>query len=143
MKTPAAKPLPKPKRANIITAMNGIFEPWFRGASWNGWKSVLKAMDALPMTASEIEFFKSIAGGREPPAKRVSELVAVTARRTGKDSVASLAGAYGSATFDQQDKLRPGERSRSSKDRPELHPQLFHGHPRLEGDGAAANRVRI
>jgi hypothetical protein len=63
------------------------------------------------MTADEIEFFKSIAGGREPPTQRVSELTAVCARRTGQDSVASLVGAYGSATFDGQDELRPGERA--------------------------------
>jgi hypothetical protein len=110
-----ARPNGKPKRANIVEAMDSIFRPWFPLASdgtdtWSGWKAVLKAMDALPMTADEIEFFKSIAGGREPPMRRVSELTAVCARRTGKDSVASLVGGYGSATFDQQDKLRPGER---------------------------------
>jgi hypothetical protein len=112
--TAAAKARPKDKRAKratIIGAMDGIFKPWFPGDTWSGWKAVLKAMDALPMTADEIDFFKSIAGGREPPTRRVSEFVGACARRTGKDSVASLVGAYGSATFDQQDKLRPGERA--------------------------------
>jgi hypothetical protein len=112
--TTALKAPPKdksPKRATIVEAMEGIFKPWFPGDTWDGWKAVLKAMDALPMTADEIEFFKTIAGDREPPARRVSELVAACARRTGKDSVASLIGAFGSATFDQQDKLRPGERA--------------------------------
>lgn len=99
------------KRATIVEAMDGIFRPWFPGDTWGGWKAVLKAMDALPMTGEEIDFFKSIAGGREPPTKRVSELTAVCARRTGKDSIASLVGAYASATFDQQDRLRPGERA--------------------------------
>jgi hypothetical protein len=113
-----ARPKDKPaaRRANIIESMDGIFLPWFPRASdgtdtWAGWKAVLKAMDVLPMTADEIEFFKSIAGGREPPTRRVSELVAACARRTGKDSIASLVAAYGAATFDQQDRLRPGERA--------------------------------
>jgi hypothetical protein len=117
--TAAAKARPKSrpaKRANIVEAMDGIFRPWFPPATdgtdtWSGWKAVLKAMDGLPMTADEIEFFKSIAGGREPPAHRVSELVAVAARRTGKDSVASVVAAHAAALFDQQDKLRPGEKA--------------------------------
>jgi hypothetical protein len=112
-----ARPKDRPaKRATIVEAMDGIFRPWFPLTNdgtdtWSGWKAVLKAMDALPMIADEIEFFKSIAGGREPPTQRVSELTAVCARRTGQDSVASLVGAYGSATFDGQDELRPGERA--------------------------------
>jgi hypothetical protein len=114
-----ARPKNKPaKRANIniIEAMDGIFRPWFPLASdgtdsWSGWKSVLRAMDGLPLTGAEVEFFKSIAGGREPPSKRVSEFVAACARRTGKDSVASAVAAYAAVTFDQQDKLRPGERA--------------------------------
>jgi hypothetical protein len=113
-----ARPKDKPavKRANLVEAMDGIFRPWFPlshdGAdTWSGWKAVLKAMDGLAMTADEIEFFKSVAGGREPPTRRVSELVAACARRTGKDSIASVVAAYGSATFDQQDRLRRGERA--------------------------------
>jgi hypothetical protein len=46
---------------NIVEAMNdcGLFEPWFRGESWDGWRSVLKAAYALPMTEDEVTFFKS------------------------------------------------------------------------------------
>ena len=101
----------KAKRVNLVEAMDGIFQPWFPGETWGNWKSVLKAMDALPMTDKEIAFFKSIAGDRDPPRHRVSEFVAVAARRTGKDSVASAIAAYAAALFDQQDKLRPGERA--------------------------------
>jgi hypothetical protein len=113
--TSAAKPHPKPKpakRSTIIDAMSGIFEPWFRGSSWDGWKAVLKAADCLPMTAAEIEFFKTISGGREPPTKRVSELVAAAARRVGKDSIASGVATHSAALFDQQDRLRPGDEPR-------------------------------
>ena len=63
------------------------------------------------MTDDEIAFFKSIAGGRNPPKHPVRELWAACARRTGKDLVASGVGAYSGAFFDQQDLLRPGERA--------------------------------
>jgi hypothetical protein len=88
-----------------------LFEPWFRGESWDGWRTVLKAMDALPMSEGEIAFFKSIAGGRNPPKHPVRELYAACARRSGKDSTISGVGAYKSAFFDRQDLLRPGERA--------------------------------
>ena len=72
---------------SIIKAMNSkaLFQPWFDGASWNGWKSILKAMDALPMTGEETTFFRSVAGGRNPPTRPVREFWAACARRTGKD----------------------------------------------------------
>lgn len=98
---------------SLIDALTdpSLFEPWFRGESWSGWRAVVKAMDALPMSDEEIEFFKSIAGGRNPPKHPVREFYAATARRTGKDSIASGVGAYCAAFFDQQDRLRPGERA--------------------------------
>jgi hypothetical protein len=47
--TAKARPNSKPaKRATIIDAMNGIFEPWFRGSSWDGWKAVLKVWTRCP-----------------------------------------------------------------------------------------------
>jgi hypothetical protein len=103
------------RRVNIIEAMDGIFRPWFPlidGVdTWANWKAILKAMDGLPMRTEEVTFFKSIAGDREPPTQRVSEFVAACARRTGKDAIASALGAFAAATFDRQDKLRPGERA--------------------------------
>jgi hypothetical protein len=87
-----------------------LFAPSFRGDSWNGWRSVLKAAMALPMTADEIAFFKSVAGGRDPPTKQVRELWVIAGRRCGKDSIASALACHAAALFDQGDKLRGGER---------------------------------
>jgi hypothetical protein len=95
----------------ITEAMAGIFEPWFRGSSWDGWRSVLKATAALPMTDSEIEFFRSVSGGREPPRKRPREAWIVAGRRAGKDSAVSLIAAHAAATFRPKGILRPGERA--------------------------------
>src|SRR6516165_8470474 len=98
---------------SIIKAMNSkaLFQPWFDGASWNGWKSILKAMDALPMTGEETTFFRSVAGGRNPPTRPVREFWNACARRTGKDSAASVVAVHAAAFFNQQSRLRPGERA--------------------------------
>jgi hypothetical protein len=81
---------------DIVTAMNSpaLFQRWFPGDTWDNWKAVLKATYALPMSDDEVTFFKSIAGGREPPKHQVRELWAAVARRGGKDSVAAGIGAF-------------------------------------------------
>lgn len=43
-----------------------LFEPWFRGSTWNAWRAVLKAAFAFPMTTTEIQLFRTVAE-REPP----------------------------------------------------------------------------
>ena len=104
------KSKPAKRVANLVEAMGGIFQPWFRGASWDGWRTILKAAYALPMTPTEVEFFRTVAE-RDPPEQRVRELWIAAGRRAGKDSIASLIAAHSAALFDQQDKLRPGERA--------------------------------
>jgi len=96
---------------NLIELMDGPFRPWFEGDSWNGWRSVIKAVYASPMSDQDIAFFKSVAGDREPPKKRPRETWIVGGRRLGKDSVASAIAAHEAAYFDRQDRLRPGERA--------------------------------
>src|SRR5947209_4930961 len=88
-----------------------LFAPWFRGESWWGWKVILKAASAEPLSAEELAFFRSVAGGRDPPTKRVKELWLIVGRRGGKDSVASVIVAHVAALFSDQDRLRPGERA--------------------------------
>jgi hypothetical protein len=87
-----------------------LFEPWFSGETWDGWRAVLKAAYALPMTGDEVEFFRSVAE-RDPPKRRVRELWCIVGRRGGKDSVASVIAAHSAALFDQGYRLRPGERA--------------------------------
>ena len=96
---------------DIVAAMNNpqLFQPSFAGASWNGWRTVLKAAYALKMSGAEREFFRSIAH-RDPPTKRVKELWIVVGRRGGKDSISSLITAYTAAMFTGRDRLRPGEK---------------------------------
>ena len=99
---------------NIINCMNDdeAFGPWFSGPSWDAWRVVLKAAFALRLTDSELELFRELAGGREPPKHRVRELWVIGGRRAGKDSVASLLATYAAALEEAHvGRLRPGEQA--------------------------------
>jgi hypothetical protein len=102
----------RPASFNIITAMENpaLFERWYSGASWDGWKTILRAAYNLPMVDRDREFLRTVAD-REPPQQRVKELWIAAGRRSGKDSVASLCAAFAAATFNQGHLLRPGERA--------------------------------
>jgi hypothetical protein len=109
----SARQIPKGSRRipTIIEAMDGIFEPWFRGPSWGGWRTVLKANFGLPMDETETAFFESVAGDRVAPTSAIREFWAIVGRRGGKDSVVSLVCAYVASTFSPKGILRPGERA--------------------------------
>jgi hypothetical protein len=96
----------------IIDAMDDEagFAPWFHGPTWWGWRVVLKAAFALPMTDEERDFFRTIAE-REPPERPVKELWIIVGRRGGKDSIASVIAGYTAASFVDTGSLRPGERA--------------------------------
>jgi hypothetical protein len=100
------------KFPDIVSAMEDprLFGPMFSGPSWANWRTILRGAFALPMkTEAEREFFRSVTG-RDPPTKRVKELVVIAGRRSGKDSVASAIAAYTAATFKSMGRVRPGER---------------------------------
>ena len=87
-----------------------LFEPFFRGSSWNAWSAVIKAAHAEPMTDDEFATFRAVAE-RDPPTKRVREFIAAAGRGAGKDSIASLLATVAAINFDPRGKLRPGERA--------------------------------
>lgn len=88
-----------------------LFQRWFRGDTWAGWRAILKAGFAEPMSGEEVEFFKSVAGDRDPPIQPVRELWVIAGRRAGKDSIASAIAAHAAALFVHDNRLRPGERA--------------------------------
>lgn len=93
-------------------AMNSplLFGPLFDGPSWDRWRAVVKGAFAEPMNDAETGLFKAVAGNRQPPAQRVSELVVAAGRGAGKDSIAAFLACYLALTFDPAG-LRPGERA--------------------------------
>ena len=106
----------KIRRAKPLSVSNALLdqrlfgaEQLFGGESWNTWRAVLKAAFAEPLTDDELETFVAVAD-RDPPARRVKELVAIVGRGGGKDSTASFIAAYIAMPFDPRaGKLRPGE----------------------------------
>ena len=99
--------------ASLVAAMehSDLYGPFFDGASWSGWKAVLKAATGLSssMTSEELEFFRTVAE-RDPPSQPVREFYAVCGRGSGKNSVSSALQAHTAANFRGQSRLRPGER---------------------------------
>jgi hypothetical protein len=93
-----------------IIGMMGLLGPWFPGDSWGAWHCILRGAFALPMSDVERELFFEMAR-RAPPRRRVRELWVIGGRRGGKDSAASLMAAHAAVLFDQEGKLRPGERA--------------------------------
>ena len=100
------------ERPVIIDAMNDSdigFGRWFSGESWSAWRVILKAAFALPMTDGELVTFRELAGGRDPPARRVRELwIAAGLQGRGKTASASLLATY-AATIEEAHvgRLRP------------------------------------
>jgi hypothetical protein len=93
---------------DIVTALDdpALFGPFFHGPSWDGWRAILKAAHALPMTERELELFRAVAE-RDPPKKRVRELWVAAGRRAGKDSIVSAMATV--AALQPYTGLRPGE----------------------------------
>jgi hypothetical protein len=74
-------------------------------------RTVIRAASGHPLSRSERAFFKSVAGGRDPPKQPVKELWVLVGRRAGKDSVASAVVAHMAAAFEPTGLPRPGERA--------------------------------
>ena len=85
-----------------------LFGPWFAGPSWRPWRGVLKAACGHPLDDDELEVFRTVAQ-RDPPKRRVRELIIVAGRRAGKDSIASAMAAHAAGFRDYGHILRPGE----------------------------------
>jgi hypothetical protein len=88
------------KRRSPIEIDQALADPNLLGAalgnvdSWNVWRSVLRATFGLRLSPEDRERFRSVAGMREPPSRRVDELWAVVGRRSGKTRTASAVACY-------------------------------------------------
>ena len=45
-----------------------LFEPWFRGPSWDAWRAVLRAAFGEKMTKAETKIFQSLQSAIRRPA---------------------------------------------------------------------------
>jgi hypothetical protein len=89
-----------------------LFGKYFTAPAWNNvrWLPIIKAAFGEQLSIAELVAFKEVAGGRDPPNHKVSELVACVGRGGGKDSIASFLAAFIAITFDPaKANLRLGE----------------------------------
>jgi hypothetical protein len=83
----------------------------FAAPSWWHWKLILRAALGERLLSDEVEVFREIAGGRDPPQHRVRELWLAIGRRAGKDSIASALATYLAIYGDFKKHLRRGEKA--------------------------------
>jgi hypothetical protein len=102
---------------DIVQAMESdqYFGPWFKRSvlrrkdSWRPWKTFLKGLFALPMTAEELETFRRFTGRQSAPTLPFNECFIVAGRRAGKSRISATIGAYVAAFRDYSAVLSPGE----------------------------------
>jgi hypothetical protein len=78
-------------------------------STWSAWLAILKAAHGRPLSERERELFASVAGGREPPTRKVKELVCVASRRSGKGRIGAALAVHAALLIDHSAVLVPGE----------------------------------
>lgn len=64
-----------------------LFAPFFRGTTWQAWRTFLAALFALPMTDAERAIYTEHTGRTELPAVPFKEAALVVGRRGGKSRI--------------------------------------------------------
>jgi hypothetical protein len=80
---------------NIVRAIHskkvfGALPVFKYPATWANWMICLKAIFALPMTASELEVLRRFTGRQDPPAEPFIEAFLIIGRRGGKSLISAL-----------------------------------------------------
>jgi hypothetical protein len=84
----------------MITIDQALQDPKLLGAAlgdpetWSTWLVALKAAFGITLSEAERRAFESIAGSREPPARKVQQLWAVLGRGSGKSRMAAAIAVY-------------------------------------------------
>jgi hypothetical protein len=78
-------------------------------STWGTWIATLKACYGRRLTAIERTAFAKVSGGREPPRRKVKELVAKISRRAGKGRAGGALMVYEALLVDHSRHLAPGE----------------------------------
>jgi hypothetical protein len=81
-----------------------------KGPSWDAWRAFLCSLFALPMTAEQLEIYKSCTGRAAPPAKPLKEVWAIVGRRGGKSRTLAMIAVFLATFRDYRKHLARGER---------------------------------
>jgi len=97
----------------IVDAMapGALFSAAFRDtATWDAWRTALRAIFALPMSAADLALYRTCTGREAAPADPAREVFLVVGRRGGKSFVVAFIAVW-LATKDYSRSLAPGERA--------------------------------
>jgi hypothetical protein len=78
-------------------------------STWGAWIAVLKAAHGRRLDEHERKLFAELAGGREPPPRKVKELVVVASRRSGKGRIGAALAVHAAVLTDHSAVLARGE----------------------------------
>jgi hypothetical protein len=78
-------------------------------STWAAWTVVVKAAHGRRLDEHERKLFAVLAGGREPPTRKVKELVVVASRRSGKGRIGAALAVHAAVLMDLTAALAPGE----------------------------------
>src|SRR5690242_12423551 len=104
----------KPRRLAPIDLDRAFRDPALLGAAlgdpstWSAWMTVLRSAFGLELDEAQAQLFVEIAGGRQPPPKRVRELWAIVSRRCGKSKMAAGIAVFHATMMPQ--KVSSGEK---------------------------------
>ena len=99
----------------LVTIGRALAEERLLGAAlgdpstWTTWRAVMKAAHAERLTARELVAFRRVAGGRDPPRRKVRQLASVVSRRAGKGRAAAALAVHAATLVDHAAALAPGE----------------------------------
>jgi hypothetical protein len=96
---------------NILQALDdpALFEPHFKGPSWNAWKAWLAALFALPMNDAALALYRAQTGREATPTAPFNEAALIVGRRGGKSRILALVAVYLATFRDYTPYLAPGE----------------------------------
>ena len=91
-----------------------LFAPWFSGETWKTWQVIDKAIFGEQLSPAELQTFKQLAGGRDPPTEPVTEAWIIAGRRSAKSakaaSIAVWVATVGVTLYGWRKSLVAGER---------------------------------
>lgn len=81
----------------------------FNTESFTGWRTLLKALYALPLSDEELKQFTELTNRENAPEQAFKEMWLVVGRRGGKSQISALLAVYAACFIDYTDRLSPGE----------------------------------
>lgn len=96
---------------SIVSAMEApdLFGPFFKGDSWRGWKTFLRALTGDTLQGADLDVYRHHTGRTTPPAGPFKEAALICGRRGGKSRILALIATYQAVVPDYRPYLAPGE----------------------------------